>query len=71
MIAGLHPSGVRPIAMNAIGTSAPVFIALLLLGWMWGFWGMVLGVLVVLAARILRRHASRKMGFRMERARAA
>jgi len=69
MIAALH--GVRAIAMNAIGTSAPVFVALLLLGWMWGFWGMALGVLVILAARYLRRHASRKTGLRLERARAA
>ena len=69
MIAGLHV--VRAIAMNAIGTSAPVFVALLLLGWMWGFWGMALGIPFILAARCLRRHASRKTGLRMDSAPAA
>ena len=60
--------GHRTTEMNAIGGSLPVFVALLLLGWMWGFWGMLLGIPFILAARHLRRHASRMAAFRMDRA---
>jgi predicted PurR-regulated permease PerM len=40
--------------------SAPAFIVLLLFGWLWGFWGMLLlGVPVIVVARVLSRHVAR------------
>jgi predicted PurR-regulated permease PerM len=39
--------------------SAPVFVSLLIFGWLWGFWGMLLGVPVIVIVRALSRHVTR------------
>jgi predicted PurR-regulated permease PerM len=40
--------------------SAPVFIVLLLFGWLWGFWGLLFfGVPIVVVVRAMSRHVAR------------
>jgi predicted PurR-regulated permease PerM len=36
--------------------SAAVFIALLFFGWLWGIWGMLLGIPMVVIAKVVAEH---------------